>query len=117
MKIITAAMWIAFSSLSSLAHADRIYDVLGQGNHSCGQWLQERPRGNFNSYLMQAWLLGYVTSVNANVLEKDSDITSRTDSDGLFAWVDRYCTANPLDRLSRAAAALVDTLLARSHAR
>jgi hypothetical protein len=52
--------------------------------------------GNVNS-----WVLGYVTALGA--------VTSArtTDSQGIIAWVENFCRANPLTGVHEAAGALV----------
>jgi hypothetical protein len=45
--------------------------------------------------------------------------TSRdvADVEKLFAWVDDYCAAHPLDSIARAAAGLIDSLRAKNQVR
>lgn len=66
--------------------------------------------------MLQSWVLGYVTSVNANVLTVNQDVAGGSSSDALFSWIDDYCAAHPLDSLARAAGSLVDSLRTKNKA-
>jgi hypothetical protein len=68
------------------------------------------------SAVMQSWLLGYITSINAHELTITKDIAEGTNPDGMFLWVDNYCTEHPLDSLARAAASLTGVLRSANRA-
>ena len=102
-------------ALFAPAGAASEYTIYGVGGRPCGSWLQARTQTGTESALMQSWLLGYITSVNAYQLTISSDIAEGTDPDGMFHWIDDYCTAHPLDSVARAATGLVGAL--RSNAR
>ena len=59
-----------------------------------------------------AWLGGFLSAYNYFV-PGVSDITGGTDFAGLEAWIDNYCSQNPLDSLNVAAVALVTLLKTR----
>jgi hypothetical protein len=44
----------------------------------------------------------------------DPDILTEMDFDGLMAWVDNYCKANPLAKVTTGAAMLVQVLRERA---
>lgn len=67
-----------------------------------------------DSAVLQSWVLGYITSVNANFLTSSQDVTAGARPDALFSWIDDYCAAHPLDSLARAASALLDSLLVKN---
>lgn len=90
------------------------YVILGAGSRPCGSWLQVRSQALPDSAALQSWVLGYVTSVNANFLTSSSDVTQGADPEALFSWIDNYCAAHPLDSLARAASALLDSFLAKN---
>jgi hypothetical protein len=100
--------------LSTPAGAASQYVILGAGSRPCGDWLHLRAAAAPEGLVLQSWLLGYVTSVNANVLTTSRDVA---DVEKLFAWVDDYCAAHPLDSIARAAAGLIDSLRAKNQVR
>src|SRR3954451_20865165 len=65
--------------------------------------------------LYAQWVAGFVSGVNWDTDEPD--ILAEMDVDGLVAWVDSYCKANPLAKVTTGAAMLVRELRARSHRR
>lgn len=95
------------------ARAASEYVIFGAGSRACGNWLQVRSQALPDSAVLQSWVLGYITGVNANLLTSSSDVTSGADPDGLFSWIDNYCAAHPLDSVARATAALLDSFLAK----
>jgi hypothetical protein len=65
--------------------------------------------------LYAQWVAGFVSGVNWDTDEPD--ILAEMDVDSLIAWVDSYCKANPLAKVTTGAAMLVQELRARSHRR
>jgi hypothetical protein len=56
---------------------------------------------------MEDWIAGYLSNFNTLINDPDvPDFLKDEDWDGLVAWIDNYCTANPLDKLDEAARAL-----------
>jgi hypothetical protein len=90
------------------------YVIFGAGSRPCGSWLQLRSQALPDSAVLQSWVLGYVTSVNANLLSVNQDVTGGASPDVLFTWIDNYCAAHPLDSLARATGAMLDSYLAKS---
>jgi hypothetical protein len=99
------------------APAGNQYVILGAGSRPCGSWLQVRSETNPDSAVLQSWVLGYITSVNANVLTVSQDVADGDTPDGLYSWIDSYCAAHPLDSLARATTALLESLRAKNKAR
>ena len=83
------------------------YAFLGQGGFSCGRWQQGRRTKEPTSFTAQAWVLGYLTRANYS---GDTSLTAGTDADGVFAWIDNFCRANPLKDIADAAEYLVAEL-------
>jgi hypothetical protein len=90
------------------------YVIFGAGSRPCGSWLQLRSQALPDSAVLQSWVLGYVTSVNANLLSVNQDVTGGAEPDALFGWIDNYCAAHPLDSLARATGAMLDSYLAKN---
>jgi hypothetical protein len=95
------------------ARAASEYVILGAGGRPCGSWLQVRNQALPDSAVLQSWVLGYITSVNANLLTSSPDVAGGASPDQLFLWIDNYCAAHPLDSLARATGALLDSFLAK----
>ena len=83
--------------------------VLGQGNVSCGSWLNDR-KGEDAASRRIAWVLGYVTGFNQCGSKPEGDVTRGKGTEEIMAWIDNYCGRHPGDNLYRASAALVDEL-------
>jgi hypothetical protein len=72
---LVALMWPAAllllaapSSPAFAANQTNQYVIFGAGSRPCGSWLQLRSQALPDSAVLQSWVLGYVTSVNANLL-------------------------------------------------
>jgi hypothetical protein len=109
-----AGVMFAIVLFAASAYASDQYVILGAGGRPCGSWLQVRSQALPDSAMLQSWVLGYVTSVNANVLTVGQDVTKGDSPDALFTWVDNYCAAHPLDSVARAAGGLVESLRAKN---
>jgi hypothetical protein len=79
------------------------------GHNSCGEWLEERAASHGNQ-AYEGWILGFLTGTNAF---SDEDFLEQTDSRSVWAWVDNYCRAQPLDSLATAALKLRYELIGR----
>ena len=102
--------WLAALSAAAPARAADSYVIFGAGGRPCGNWLQVRSQAAPESAVLQSWVLGYVTSVNANVLTVNRDVAAGATPDVLFSWIDDFCGSHPLASLARAASGLVDSL-------
>jgi hypothetical protein len=86
--------------------------IIGPGALSCGQWLTDRQgQGRYGAETMEMWIAGYLSGVDAYVFH--GDLRKDADSAGLFAWIDNYCHAHPLDDVAVATDRLIDALKAR----
>jgi hypothetical protein len=82
--------------------------VLGQGNVSCGSWLNDRKVDDAQASSKIAWVLGYVTAFNQYGSKPEGDVSGGKGTEEIMAWIDNYCGQHPSDNLYRASAALVD---------
>jgi hypothetical protein len=82
--------------------------VLGQGNVSCGSWLQNRRGDDAQVAARTAWILGYITAFNQYGAKPQGDVSGGKDTEEMAAWIDDYCRRHPADNVYRASAALVD---------
>ena len=63
------------------------------GDYDCGQW--------FKAPQAKTWLLGYLTGMNGALADNDFDPLAQLNSpEQAFMWMDNYCKANPLKRVS-----------------
>jgi len=98
--IIFAIMTLYFCN----AHAeDNNRIILGSGYISCGQWLESRGDTSLHNQYKQ-WVFGFVSGSNYNSNQGQSQ---PPDLAAAVAFIDQYCTNNPLHYLPFAAAALV----------
>jgi len=80
------------------------YWSMGHGASSCGTWFADTTDFAAKN-ADRAWVLGFISGAN---FSSGTHVGKGTDSKGIFAWVDRYCTNNPMKPISSAAAALVN---------
>jgi len=55
--------------------------------------------------LQAQWVLGFLTGVG--MFGRTFDPLKKVDAQGVVAWMDNYCQANPLDSIATAAADFV----------
>lgn len=79
------------------------------GAPDCGKWV------NAPSNQQKAWLLGFMSGMNANhqVLrpELKDPLDPLNSADQIFLWMDNYCKANPLKTVGDGGVALFTELL------
>ena len=84
----------------TFATADEVM-VVGAGSHSCGKWLASKNDLGAR-YQYQQWVYGFITGSNYRTARKQS---MPPDLESVTAFVDQYCSNNPLHALFLAAAA------------
>jgi hypothetical protein len=86
--------------------------VLGEGNTSCGSWLEQRrdPQLWKNE---ASWVLGYLSAINQFVWHGGANIIRGIDPAGVEAWLDAHCAANPLDDIQTSTQTLFNELVQR----
>jgi hypothetical protein len=103
MKLILAAVLVA-SLLIGPAEAQG-FTYSGQGTLSCGTWMVDRREGMASG--PQQWVSGFLSGVGFALASKNYDPLHGVDADGVWAWIDNYCRANPIDIVINAAEAFV----------
>ena len=83
---------------------------MGQGNVSCGTWLEDRSGDGVSLAARVALILGYITAVNQYGSKPEGDVTGGKETEQIMAWIDNHCRRHPTDNLHTASAALVDEL-------
>ena len=91
--------------------------VLGVGGRSCGTWIEARRNGNTTAVDYQQWVAGFLSGANSLIStaapELDTLLQPNIDAQSLYAWIDNYCIAHPLNTIAQAADALGAELLHR----
>jgi len=80
------------------------YTVYGPGRKSCDGWFEDRKSFTWISDIF--WLSGWLSAAGYYGI---ADLKT-TSSDGMAAYVDKYCQENPLSAIDEAAMALVKSL-------
>ena len=109
--LVVAAIMLVAASLEASAQ-DRI--IFGEAGTSCRHG-RKRVRPSPGRPGSAQWVAGYLSG--SNVEADHPDVLVGTDFDGLMAWIDNYCRANPLDLVGTAALKLFDELKSRAQRR
>jgi hypothetical protein len=106
--ILLACPFLTAALLISSAEAAQpgTYNLLGLGTISCGTWTAWRREGRAS--LPEQWILGFLSGVGYEGGGGDNPLNG-VDADAVWAWMDNYCRANPLDRVAKAGAAFAAT--------
>jgi hypothetical protein len=72
------------------------FRVIGTGNDSCGTWTADRRVGGRAAGQDQQWILGFLSGISYEGSE-DVDTLKGMDAEGVFAWMDNYCQAHPIE--------------------
>src|SRR5689334_19748197 len=97
--------------------------VYGWGAQSCGAWTKAQanrpmlnpsglvaPTPNGPNFISQhQWVLAFISAYNV-YQGATPDVTKGTDANGLFAWMDNYCAAHPLNMIGTAVIDLIAEL-------
>jgi hypothetical protein len=91
--------------------------VFGVGGRSCGTWTEARRSGNTTPVDYEQWVAGFLSGANSIIStaapELDTLLQPNIDAQGLYAWIDNYCFAHPLNTIAQAADALGAELVHR----
>jgi hypothetical protein len=83
---------------------DAGYTAIGKGTDSCGNWTVARH--DLRASGVEQWFLGFLSGVGFDAVD-GTDPLKKQDADAVWTWLDSYCQAHPLDRITRAGAAFV----------
>jgi hypothetical protein len=94
------------------AEGDRM--VYGAGMITCAEWQQYRSTGNkVANAQLEAWIDGFLSGYNT--ASDDTDfIIPKPETIAYYAWIDNYCSQNPLNKVMQATMALKNELAARA---
>jgi len=74
------------------------YTAIGLGNSSCGSWTAARRDKVALPY--QQWVIGFLSGIGYAKPYAGLDPLKGLDGNAVYAWVDNYCGANPLNDIS-----------------
>jgi len=71
------------------------------GNASCGEWvlMRREKSATIDQLRMVSWISGYITAFNS-ITSDTFNIAGDTGLATIFLWLDNYCQANPLMKLT-----------------
>lgn len=92
----------------SQAATAKNYVVWGVGTKTCGAWTDARLTNKERAETFQSWVHAFMTGAGYEREGLDIRRGVKFEAEALTAWVDRYCEANPLMTVERAAVALLD---------
>ncbi len=105
MRIVLACLMVGVGLVGEPRHASA-FMVIGTGLESCGTWTANRRYPNSIAAVMdEQWILGFLAGVG-DAIPSDADPLRGVDAQAVWAWVDNYCHANPLDQIIRAGEAI-----------
>lgn len=95
-------------TLMSWAAQGRAQHMIGGGVDSCGTWTFER-QPPLRALQDQQWVLGYLSAAGqiSSAAGGGADPLKDMDAQGVWAWVDNYCKANPIKRVWEASMAFI----------
>ena len=70
------------------------------GHHSCGTWTAERRVNGAITWQLESWVVGYLSGW---ARASSGNPLAGLEEDAVHAWIDNYCSRNPLDTISDAA--------------
>ena len=107
------------------AEAKEGWEAFGIGKKSCAEWTkaegERRPVSSGGTMLTESgsdipgqtqWITGFLTAYNY-YQSTTPNVAEGTDMNGVFARIDTYCAAHPLDPIAKAAIAVIDELSRR----
>jgi len=106
---------LLISIASPAQSAPKMYLGIGV-NKTCGAWTAERRSSSHGGTALwmglASWTLGFLSGLN--VKPDEVDFLVPTDTNAIWAWIDNYCRAHPLDTVIVAAHELSDELRRRA---
>jgi hypothetical protein len=100
--VLCAVLFAAASTLSLPANGGNI-TIGGSGGESCESWAEHRPHGAYTQ-----WVLGFISGAAWRASSSETfDPLDGTNARGVWAWIDNYCAANPLEKIADAAVAFM----------
>jgi hypothetical protein len=83
------------------------YVIMGAGIRTCGTWTAARRERRPMEY--EAWILGYLSGIGSTHNLTGVNPLQGVDAEGVWAWIDNYCSAHPLAPINQAAITFANT--------
>jgi hypothetical protein len=83
------------------------FALIGSGVESCGTWTASRRQSEFAAIQPAQWILGFLSGAGY-MSSEGVDPLNRVDAQAVWAWVDNYCLAHPLESIEQAGVAFID---------
>ena len=110
--LIGAAIGVFAADAAWADNTTEIRIIFGAGTAaSCGAWTKARQ--SKTAAWAEQWVAGYLSGINT-ISDKPDALKGITDAEGLMAWLDNYCQANPFDLIGTAADELLQHLRANA---
>jgi hypothetical protein len=106
------ALSIVISFFGIPANAEEGVWVLGYFDATCGTWTKERHVISPARGAYQGWVTGFLSGWAIDQPTPNNPLIG-LDTEGVYAWVDNYCSVHPLDTLMTATKRLMSELAAR----
>jgi hypothetical protein len=113
--VVVALACIGLTCATSVTLAQ--HAILAPPNNSCGTWTNLRKLHAAAPY--EWWVVGFLSGLSVGFLtgvnaDDDVGFLSGQDADGIYAWIDNYCKANPLEKLPKIMDTLATELIKRA---
>ena len=99
--------------LISLVSASQSFagSIQGAGALPCGEWVEQRTRGDHNMAL--AWVMGFMSSYNHYTYNgsKKNGTFGDINHNSIALWMDNYCKANPLESVYGGSVKLIEEMV------
>jgi hypothetical protein len=99
MKPIFACLILVVGLMAGTVEAQAAH-MVGLGGNSCGSWTASRRVTS--AALSEQWILGFLSGLG---WEGKNDPLVNMDAKGVWAWIDNYCSAHPIEKIADAAGA------------
>ena len=108
MKLLSALTILALPAFigSAAAQQQGAYSLIGQGSISGKAWAAGRHEES--TLGPEQWILGFLSGAGFYGGPAGLDPLKGMDANTVWAWVDKYCQARPLDTLATASAAFAN---------
>jgi hypothetical protein len=112
MRIFRALIVLTVLFAMGATEADA-YQSIGAGGYSCGSWSAHRREyspggrptaGTQASMEGMSWVVGFLSGIGF-IGQNGANPLNGVDANGVWAWIDNYCTSHPIESIAQAAAA------------
>ena len=103
MQSLLIQMVLAVALMTTAVAAEPKLD--GAGTLTCGRWTFVRRERTAVGY--EQWILGFLSGISYAGKGTGDNPLNGVDGETVWAWMDTYCQAHPLDLLATASAAFV----------